>query len=80
MPECIQTRAIAEIILYLSKNMNLGRASLKETLDQLFSRIEEQGLDVISRYPGKHPGDLALPRKMEVAGAINRMRTLVINK
>lgn len=73
-----QSRAIAEILLYLSKKMNQSNASLKDILDQLFDRIENQGLDAISRFPGKHPGDLAIPRKMEVGAAINRMRTLVI--
>jgi len=73
-----QTRAIADILRYIHKNLVNGRSSLKEILDELYRRIHAEGLDAISRYPGKHPGDLALPRKMEVAAAINRMRTLKI--
>jgi predicted ABC-class ATPase len=71
-----QTRAIADMIRYIEKNMADGKTSLRTILDQLYDLIEEQGLDRISKYPGKHPGDLALPRKMETAAAINRMRTL----
>ncbi|HWO98333.1 MAG TPA: ABC-ATPase domain-containing protein [Bacillus sp. (in: firmicutes)] len=73
-----QTRAIAEMLRYIDKNMLDGRTSLKETLDHLYELIENEGLEAISKYPGKHPGDLALPRKMEAAAAMNRMRTLHI--
>ncbi|WP_338013802.1 hypothetical protein [Desulforamulus profundi] len=27
---------------------------------------------------GKHPGDLALPRKFELSAAVNRLRTLQV--
>lgn len=75
-----QTRAIADMLRYIQMNLVKGKASLKEVLDELYNRIQAAGLDVISRYPGKHPGDLALPRKMEVAAAINRMRTLEVKQ
>jgi hypothetical protein len=38
--------------------------------------VEAHGLDVLSPFRGKHPGDLALPRKYEIAQAINRLRSL----
>jgi predicted ABC-class ATPase len=70
-----QTRAIAEMIRYLGRRVN-GRQTLAQAIEKLYDEIEQKGLDIISPYAGQHPGDLALPRKQELAGAINRMRTL----
>ncbi|GGE26114.1 ATPase [Marinithermofilum abyssi] len=70
-----QTRAIAEMMRKLGKEAD-GRATLKELVDDLYQRMEKEGLDVISPFRGQHPGDLALPRKLEVAAAVNRLRTL----
>ena len=72
-----QTRAIAEMMRLLGR-MADGRKTLKQLVDELYGRIEEKGLDVISPYFGQHPGDLALPRKLEVAAAVNRLRTLSV--
>ncbi|MND04229.1 hypothetical protein D3C83_244050 [compost metagenome] len=55
-----------------------GRKTLKQLVDELYERIEEKGLDAISPFFGQHPGDLALPRKLELAAAVNRLRTLSI--
>lgn len=70
-----QTRALAEMIRCIGRRVN-GRQTLAQVIEQLYDEIEQKGLDVISPYAGQHPGDLALPRKQELAGAINRMRTL----
>lgn len=70
-----QTRAIAEMMRCLAKRMD-GRTPLKDIIDQLYEQIEREGLDSISLYRGTHPGDLALPRPHELAGAVNRLRTL----
>ncbi|MBU8906854.1 ABC-ATPase domain-containing protein [Desertibacillus haloalkaliphilus] len=72
-----QTRAIAFIIRYLSKGKN-KHESLPKMLDDLYTQLEKDGLDMISPFAGKHPGDLVLPRKVEVAAAINRLRTLQV--
>jgi len=50
--------------------------SLRELIDRLYEDIAAHGLDILSPYRGKHPGDLALPRKFELAAAVNRLRTL----
>jgi len=71
-----QTRALAEVLRLMEKKVADGRRSLAECLDWLEGRLAEEGLDVLSPYPGRHPGDLAWPRRMEVAGAINRLRSL----
>jgi hypothetical protein len=53
-----------------------GRASLRQLIEAGLKEVEAHGLDVLSPFRGKHPGDLALPRKYEIAQAINRLRSL----
>jgi len=71
-----QTRAIALMMQELAKQPDDGSMTLREQIDRLYAKIEAQGLDVLSPYRGKHPGDLALPRKLELAAAVNRLRSL----
>lgn len=70
-----QTRAIADIILYCTRYVD-GQRSLRQVLELVYEDITEKGLDVVSPFYGQHPGDLAFPRILETAAAINRMRTL----
>ncbi|MCS1351715.1 ABC-ATPase domain-containing protein [Mechercharimyces sp. CAU 1602] len=73
-----QTRAIADMMRVLEKRMD-GSKTLMHVLEELYKQIENEGLDCISPYQrGVHPGDLALPRMLELAGAINRLRTLKV--
>ncbi|SFS82866.1 ABC-ATPase domain-containing protein [Marininema halotolerans] len=69
-----QTRSLAELLRMMSKRVD-GEKNLVMLLDELYKEIDEKGLDILSPFQG-HPGDFALPRKLEVAGAINRLRTL----
>lgn len=71
-----QTRAIARMLLYLQQRVWDGKVSIREGLKRLYQALEKEGLDLLSPYPGQHPGDLALPRELEVAAAINRYRRL----
>jgi predicted ABC-class ATPase len=73
-----QTRAIAMMLKYLGKHDVDGRASIGQLIDHLYQKIHIHGLDVISPYAGQHPGDLALPRKLEVAAAVNRLLKLTV--
>ncbi len=68
-----QTRAIGDIILYYSRKYAGREYTLHQGLEQLFEELEQQGLDILS---ARKPGNYAMPRKFEVAAAINRMRTL----
>ncbi len=69
-----QTRAIGEALYYLYRKGYLkGNLSLREVLEVLMEELEKNGLDVLSPYREQHPGYMALPRKYEVAAAINRM-------
>ncbi|KXG76447.1 ABC-ATPase domain-containing protein [Thermotalea metallivorans] len=73
-----QTRAIAHMMGYLSKCKEYDSSTLSDMLEGLYQLIEAKGLEAISPYFGQHPGDLALPRQLEAAAAINRLRTLQV--
>lgn len=70
-----QTRAICEILRLLPGQLS-NTPELSSSIRSLFELVERDGLDALSPYPGEHPGDLALVRPFEVAGAVNRLRTL----
>ncbi|PSK96464.1 putative ABC-class ATPase [Murinocardiopsis flavida] len=63
-------RALAE------KGLLDGRATLAEALDALDARIADDGLAVLA---GGYSGDYALPRRLEIAAALNRLRTLRVS-
>ncbi|ASS87804.1 ATPase [Geobacillus lituanicus] len=71
-----QTRAIVAALLYMERK---GWFDRKKTVRQLLDAIEEQwdrqGLGSVSFRKG-HPGELARPRRFELAAALNRLRTL----
>lgn len=71
-----QTRAIAQMMRRLSQIAD-GRTELVTLVEKLYTQIEAQGLDSLSPFTG-HPGDLAMPRKFEFVGAVNRLRTLTV--
>lgn len=73
-----QTRAIADILRWLGRNDVNEHRTLKEAIERVYARIEENGIDSISPYFGSHPGDLALPRKYELAAALNRLHELKV--
>ena len=71
-----QTKAIGEAILFAMKHMD-GRRSLKDLMDLVSAEIDQKGLDVLSPKPA---GDLAQFRGLELAAAINRLRTLSVSQ
>jgi predicted ABC-class ATPase len=70
-----QTRAIAEAILSLS-NDRLGTETLSALLDRIEGAIDGKGLDALTGPPR---GDLARPRRFELAAAINRLRSAKVS-
>ena len=70
-----QTRAIGEMIHYYSQRYAEAGVTLAEGLNALMRDIENGGLDAAT--VGKR-GDLAMPRLIELAAAINRMRSLIV--
>lgn len=71
-----QTRMIADMIQYMDQKNTLAyHTSLSELLDKLERQMDEQGLASFSPFPAKHPGDIARPRRHEIAAVLNRIRT-----
>ena len=70
-----QTRAIGHLIHCYGKAYLDRTANLREGLEGVLDDVVEKGLDMLLPFK---TGNLALPRIFEVAGAINRMRTLRI--
>ena len=69
-----QTRAIGEAVNYAVRYMD-GRRTLATIVHAVLADVEEKGLDVLSPRP---VGDFAGFRGLELAAAINRLRTLGI--
>lgn len=70
-----QTRAIGHIINYYATNHLKNTHNLKEGLERTMADIEKYGLDIVLPY---RVGNLARPRIEELAGAINRLRSLKV--
>jgi predicted ABC-class ATPase len=70
-----QTRCIGSVIHYYSEHHLEGAGNLKEGLTKTMEEVQEKGFDILLPYK---VGNLAMPRIFEVAGAINRMRTLKV--
>nr|WP_096434959.1 ABC-ATPase domain-containing protein [Alteribacter populi] len=68
-----QTRAIALVIKQIIKDSK-GPATMKDAVEQMITKMENEGLEVLAPFKDQHPGDLALPRKHEIAAAFNRFR------
>ncbi|QGT99310.1 Isopentenyl-diphosphate Delta-isomerase [Candidatus Syntrophocurvum alkaliphilum] len=72
-----QTRAIAQCIIKIMELAD-NNVTLKHIVDDIYENISDN-LDYLSSFnKEEHPGDLALPRKYEIAAAINRMEMLKI--
>ncbi|PTL40300.1 ABC-ATPase domain-containing protein [Alkalicoccus saliphilus] len=67
-----QTEALAMMLKNIS--VNNENESTMQIIDRLYKEIEKNGLDSISPFYGKHPGNIALPRPYELAAALNRIR------
>ena len=70
-----QTRTIGLMIHYYCEHYLEKSKNLREGLIKVMEDIRENGFDILLPYK---VGNLAMPRIFEVAGAINRMRTLKI--
>ncbi|RLE41605.1 ATPase [Candidatus Woesearchaeota archaeon] len=69
-----QTRAIGKAILLAKSFMN-GKTPLNKVLEKVESNLREHGLDALSPKP---VGDFARFRRLELAAAINRLRSLKV--
>ncbi|GAA0470801.1 ABC-ATPase domain-containing protein [Alkalibacillus silvisoli] len=76
-----QTRMIANMLKYMALSKENQKAkTLEEWLDAFEVYMEKYGLSFTQqgRSQRQHPGDLARPRRFEIAAAINRIRHLTI--
>ena len=74
-----QTRAIGGLLAHaVARGYLDGRRSIAEGLAALDAELNQSGLDLLAERPGEHPGELARPRMLEVAAALNRLRTLSV--
>jgi predicted ABC-class ATPase len=70
-----QVRAIAEAMVYAQDRHMTLRTPLAEVIQNVIADVEADGLDCLSEWP---MGDLVSFRGVELAAAINRLRTLQI--
>lgn len=71
-----QTRTIGDAILFALSFMD-GQTTIKECMEKVTAAIREKGLDVLLPYPA---GNYAAVRGIEIAAAINRLRTLKVRQ
>ncbi|GBG24523.1 Hypothetical Protein FCC1311_007422 [Hondaea fermentalgiana] len=72
--EVSQVRAIADIMQWLVQHRAInGKRTLREILQLVDAELEEKGLDAFALF--SKTGNLVRPRRFEIAGAINRLRT-----
>lgn len=73
-----QTTGIAQALIRLvQEGWFDGERSLAEALDLLDRRLAEEGMDVLR---ANFPGDLARPRRFEIAAAVNRLRSVSVTR
>jgi predicted ABC-class ATPase len=71
-----QTRALGQALRWIA-NRGTPEHSVVEHLRALDALLDAEGVEALSPAPrGCHPGALARPRRFEIAGALNRLRTL----
>ncbi|HLQ72528.1 MAG TPA: ABC-ATPase domain-containing protein [Bacillota bacterium] len=70
-----QTRLIADIIQYMDQKKILDGITFTDLLDRLEHQMDRQGIHSFSPFPKQHPGDVARPRRHEIAAVLNRIRT-----
>lgn len=75
-----QTRAVGFAVHLASQRFLDGRMGVRAVVQALEHLFDEAGLDVLDpfRKGEHHPGNFARPRALEIAAALNRLRTLRI--
>jgi predicted ABC-class ATPase len=73
-----QTRAIGHAIHLATQRFMRRALTLAQVLDELDRLFDAEGLDPLAEFasPDEHPGNFARPRRHELAGVINRLRSL----
>ncbi len=74
-----QTRMIANVLKYMTLQKGHEVRSIPEWLDWIEQQIDRNGLNFTQKNQEEHPGELARPRRMEIASALNRLRRLTVH-
>ena len=70
-----QLTSLGNIVKYLEEDVFDGRKTLKQTIEELYKKMDAQGLGAVC--DGSYlPGNLAMPRKQEIYACLNRYRRL----
>ena len=72
-----QTNAITVMLDYFRRHGINNQNSIIQATNEMYRLIEHEGLEALSHFNG-HPGHLALPRKQEFIGTLNRYRGLKV--
>ena len=77
-----QTRAVGHAIHLAASRFMDGGATLRQITARLEAFFDAEGLDALDPFHrgGHHPGNFARPRGLEIAAAINRLRTLRVRQ
>ena len=70
-----QLKAIAMAIVYAKKTYSSPEFTVAELLDKVSQDLAELGMDILTSFP---QGDLTYFRSLELAAALNRLRSLTI--
>ena len=73
-----QLNTIGVVIEWINREYRGKNIPLVELIDNVYRVLQKDGLEGISKYQGKHPGNLTYVRKQEILAAINRYRFLKI--
>jgi len=71
-----QARAISSAMVSAKRMMD-GKLTLRELLDRVMEDIDQRGLDGVG---GKKSGDLVRFRRLELAAALNRLRSFQVRQ
>lgn len=72
-----QLTSLGYIIKFLEEKRFDGKTSIQKHVDRLYTEMEKDGFSVLFGNDGKDlPGNLAMPRRIEIFSCINRYRGL----
>lgn len=74
-----QTRAIGDALYYAATHYLNGQRSLREIIEALERDLETYGLTRLDPFGRASARDYARPRRLEIAAALNRLRTLRVD-
>ncbi len=69
-----QLTCLGYMMKYLEERLLNGKRTVRQTVNELYGKIEEDGLTILTG--GELPGNLCLPRREELFFCINRYRDL----